>query len=207
MNKEQFLSALRARLSDLPASETERPLAFYAESIDDRVEDGMTEEEAVAALGDLDGIVREIEAALPLTTIVKQRVKTERARGEKRGHSAAWIVLAVVGAPVWLPLLITAAALVLTVYIVIWAVIVSLFAVLAALVVAAAALLIYGVAKIAVIGLYGSLMVLGAAAVILGAAVLLEEPIRALAKLLARQTGCFWRWVKRKISGKGGGEG
>ena len=204
MTKEQFIAALRQRLAALPETETEKPIAFYAESIDDRIEDGMTEEEAVAALGSIEDIAREIEASLPLTTVVKRRVQSDRARAEKSGHSAAWIVLAVLGFPVWLPLLITAAVLVLVVYVVIWVVIVSLFAVLLALIVSAVALLVYGVVKIAVIGVYGTLMVLGAAAVIFGLAILLEEPIKALAKALAKLTGRFGRWVKRKISGKGG---
>ena len=165
----------------------------------------MSEEEAVAALGSIDDIIHEIEASLPLSTIVKQRVRTERERGENRGHSAAWIVLAVVGFPVWLPLLITAAALVLTVYIVIWAVIVSLFAVLLSLAVSAVALLVYGVVKIGDLGIWGTLMAAGAAAVTLGAAILLTEPVRALTKALAKLTGRFWRWVKGRIS-RGGAE-
>ena len=51
MNKTEFLDALRHALGKLPSYEVEQSIAFYAEMIDDRIEDGMSEQEAVAALG------------------------------------------------------------------------------------------------------------------------------------------------------------
>ena len=53
MKKEAFLRALEKRLEGMSAEERARALEFCAESIDDRVEDGMDEEDAVAALGDV----------------------------------------------------------------------------------------------------------------------------------------------------------
>ncbi len=52
LNKEQFLAALRARITGLPKDDLERTLQYYREMIDDRIEDGMTEFEAVADVGD-----------------------------------------------------------------------------------------------------------------------------------------------------------
>ena len=96
MNKEQFLAALRHRLRYLPAEEVERSLTFYAESVDDRVEDGMSEWEAVAALGDVEAIAREIETSLPLATVVKERVKQEK--NKTSGDSKwLWVLLIVLG--------------------------------------------------------------------------------------------------------------
>ena len=51
MNKQEFLTDLAAKLSDLPADEIEERVTFYSEMIDDRMEEGLTEEEAVAAIG------------------------------------------------------------------------------------------------------------------------------------------------------------
>ena len=48
MNKTEFLDALRHALGKLPSYEVEQSIAFYAEMIDDRIEDGMSEQEAVA---------------------------------------------------------------------------------------------------------------------------------------------------------------
>lgn len=135
MNKTEFIAALRQRLSYLPPEEVNGPIGFYAECIDERLEDGMTEEEAVAALGSVEEVARTIEADLPLTTLVKQRVKEKKERSG--GSKTLWVVLAVVGFPVWLPLLIAAGSVLLAVYFVIWAVIVSLWAVEVSLIVAA----------------------------------------------------------------------
>ena len=50
----------------MSAEERARVLEFCAESIDDRVEDGMDEEDAVAALGDVETVARGLLADRPL---------------------------------------------------------------------------------------------------------------------------------------------
>lgn len=59
MNKQQFVEALNALLAALPVEERARLISYYTEMIDDRIEEGMPEAEAVAALGDPAGLVRE----------------------------------------------------------------------------------------------------------------------------------------------------
>ena len=100
MNKETFLRTLRSKLSYLSRSEVDERLAFYEEMIDDRMEEGMTEEEAVEAVGSVDRIAEQIMTETPLTKLVAGRVKPER-------NLRAWeIVLLIVGEPLWIPLLI-----------------------------------------------------------------------------------------------------
>ena len=60
MNKALFLRTLGERLSGLPEIDIARSLDYWEEMIDDRTEDGMSEEEAVAAMGDPEAIAREI---------------------------------------------------------------------------------------------------------------------------------------------------
>ena len=55
MRKEEFLTALRAGLTGLSPEGVEKLVEFCSEMIDDRMEDGLTEEEAVAAAGSLTG--------------------------------------------------------------------------------------------------------------------------------------------------------
>ena len=122
MNKEQFLAAIRARLETLPPSDVETSLDYYSEMIDDRTEDGLSEEEAVAAMGSVDDIAAQILMDTPLPTLVKARMKTARSL-------RVWeIILLVLGSPVWLPLLLAAGIIVLSLYLVLWAVIASLYA-------------------------------------------------------------------------------
>ena len=123
MNKQAFLTQLRTRLQGIPQEDLEERLSFYSEMIDDRVEEGLTEEEAVAEIGSLDEIVSQILADYPLSKIVKEKMKS------KRRLTALEIVLLVLGFPLWFPLLIAAFAVLLSLYITVWAVDISLWAV------------------------------------------------------------------------------
>ena len=49
MGKEEFLFNLRKRLSLLPPGDIEDRILFYREMIDDRIDEGMPEEAAVAS--------------------------------------------------------------------------------------------------------------------------------------------------------------
>ena len=127
MNKQEFVVALCDRLGGLPEQEVEDRVGFYCEMIDDRIEDGLSEEDAVLAIGSVDEIAEQILADVPLAKIVKEKMK-------KRRKLCAWeIVLLAVGSPIWLSLLIAAFAVVISVYAVLWSVIASVWAVEAAL--------------------------------------------------------------------------
>ncbi|MBO4327764.1 MAG: DUF1700 domain-containing protein [Clostridia bacterium] len=123
MNKKEYIEKLEKALSGLPRSDVEERLAFYEEMIDDRIEEGMSEEEAVAGAGDIDSIVSQTIADVPLTRIIK-----ENTSGDRR---LKWweIALLILGFPLWFPLLIAAGAVLLSIYIVIWALIISLWAI------------------------------------------------------------------------------
>ena len=114
MTKREFLDDLKSRLSQLPPDEIGKRLAYYAELIDDMVEDGMDEAAAVAKLGDVSKIADDILREQPLPTLVKSRVRPSG------GWTALDIVLLVLGFPVWFPILMAFLAVVLSVYVVIW---------------------------------------------------------------------------------------
>ena len=75
MTKVNFILELNERLVGLPRFEVEEHIGFYVEMIEDRMEDGMTEEEAVAAAGSIDDIAEEIIADIPLYKIAKEKIK------------------------------------------------------------------------------------------------------------------------------------
>lgn len=123
MNRQEWMQALRSGLRGIPQEEVEKSIAFYDEMISDRIEDGMTEAEAVAAIGSVEDITAQIVSGIPLKKIVKAKVKPHHAL-------RTWeIVLLILGAPVWLPLLLAAVCIVSAVYIVLWAVILCLYAI------------------------------------------------------------------------------
>lgn len=126
MNKQEFIAQLRKGLSGLPQEDIEERVAFYSEMIDDRMEEGLSEEEAVCEIGSVDTIISQIVADTPITKLVKEKIKP------KKRLNACEIVLLVLGSPIWLSLLIAAVAVILSLYVSLWSVIVSLWAVFAA---------------------------------------------------------------------------
>lgn len=111
MDKNTFLTTLQKRLKGLPEEDLQRTLEYYREMIEDRMEEGLTEEEAVAEIGSVE------ELAEPLLPKVSRR------------KMKAWeIVLLILGFPVWFPLLAAAAAVVISIIASIYAVDVSLAA-------------------------------------------------------------------------------
>ena len=128
MSKQGFLAQLRKGLSGLPQEDIEERLTFYSEMIDDRIEEGLSEPEAVSAIGTVDDIITQILADTTITKLVKEKVKPKRT-------PKAWeIVLLVLGSPIWLSLLIVAFAIVLSLYATLWSVVISLWAVFGSLI-------------------------------------------------------------------------
>ena len=125
MTKLNFILSLHEKLAGLPSDEVEERLGFYAEMIDDRIEEGLTEEEAVAAAGSVDEIADQILSDIPLSKIAKEKIRPKR-------KLKTWeIVLIVAGSPIWGSMLIILAASIFSIYAALWAVVVSFWAVFA----------------------------------------------------------------------------
>ena len=143
MNKQEFLAALRNGIDGLPLSDINRSLDYYSEMIDDCIENGSSETEAVASMGRVDEIIAQILGAPVAESTAKEN--TNENRKEKETIKAWVVVLAVLGAPVWLPLLAAAFIILLAVYIVMYAVVASLWIVDASFAIAGVACLPLGV--------------------------------------------------------------
>ena len=127
MTKIEFLAGLREGLSGLPQEDIEERVCFYCEMIDDRIEEGVDEAAAIEALGSVEAIVEQTIAEIPLSRLVKKKIK------EQKRMSAWEIVLLAVGSPLWITLLAVAFAIVLSFYAVLWSVVAVFWAVFAAL--------------------------------------------------------------------------
>lgn len=125
MSKQEFLTQLRKGLSGLPQNDIEERLTFYSEMIEDQMEEGISEDDAVSSAGSVDEIVAQAVAETPLMKISKEKSKS------KRQPRAGEIVLLVLGSPI---LGIAVFAVILSLYISLWAVMISLWSVFAALI-------------------------------------------------------------------------
>lgn len=194
MKRNEFLNQLLLSLSSLPQAERDKAYAFYAEIIDDSMEDGVSEDEAVAKLGAMEEIVEQIVSDVPMAVLLKSRVEPKR-----RGRLT--VLLLALGFPVWLPLLITAVVVPLTLFAVLWVLDAVFWVVCAAL--AAAAL--GGVAGLFwVPGIGMKLMYLGAALAAAGFTVPAVLGVLAIHRQIVRLTVLLWKKMKKSLFKKRG---
>lgn len=192
MKRNEFLNQLRARLWAMPEADKQRSVDYYSEMIDDRMEDGLSEEEAVAAIGDLDEIVEQIlhETPRPPATVHNGQ------KQQKRGLEPWMIVLLVLGSPLWIPLVVSAVSVVFSIYVSLWSVVISLYAVFIALAASAAGCV---VGSFFIIGRFAEVMVAwGAAALCAGLSILFLLLANLAAKGLVKLTKLTWNAIFRR---------
>ena len=198
MTKLQFLLALHEKLAGLPRNEVEERLNFYSEMIEDRMEDGITEEEAVAAVGSLDDIAAQITADIPLVKIVKEKIKSKR-------RMKAWnVILLAVGSPIWVSLLIAAVAVVFSLYVSLWAVVISFWAAFASFVVGCVGALAFGIGYCLSGNLPAGLVLIAAGCICAGLAIFLFYGCKIATKGTARLAKIIVLAVKKNFIKRGG---
>ena len=117
MTRNQFLEGLRQELKGLPRQEIEQTIHYYSEIIADRMEEGTTEEQAVAKMEPMH--------------VVARRVLSDFKGGAapRRKLSGFLIAMLILGFPLWFPLLITGAALMVVALTLVWVLVLTLWAV------------------------------------------------------------------------------
>ncbi len=197
MTKKEFLIKLREELSGLPKEDIDERVRFYSEMIDDRIEEGLSEEEAVSAVGSAYEIAAQAFADVSFLRVAKENLKPQRRL------NALEIVLLVLGSPVWLSLLIAAVAVAVSLYTVLWAVIVSLWAAFAMFI----ACFLAGTASgaIFVIGgrLPSGLAMLGAGIICAGLSIFAFFACSMATKGVVILTKKFGLWIKKCFVRKG----
>ena len=189
MNRQEFLNQLLKKLNQLPQEEIDKTITFYSEMIEDMIEDGYTETDAIASMGTPDDVAKQVMQDMPIGTLVKSRVKS------KKPLTVANIILLVLGSPVWLSLLMAFLAIVLSVYVVIWSVIVSLFAVVIALALSSVALIFSPLYSQFIYGI-SPLFAVGGGFVVAGISILLFHASVYISKLLIRGSAAIARGIK-----------
>ncbi len=122
MKKNEFLQELSMEILGLPQEDVEHWLEYYTEMLEDRIEEGMSEQEATAALGDPKAIARQILAQTPFTKLIKNKIAPKR-------KLQVWeILLVVLGSPIWLAIAVSLGAAFFAIFASLWAGIVSVWA-------------------------------------------------------------------------------
>ena len=194
MKRVEFLEALKARLWALPEADIQCSLDYYSEMIDDRMEDGLTEEEAVAAIGNLEEIVQQILGETPRPPVVVEPAKKEK---PAKDNTKIWlIILLILASPVLISLAASAAATVLSVYVSLWTVVIVLYAGFLALAVSSVGCIVGSFFMVG--GIAGGIVAWGAALVCAGLAILLLLLANLAAKGMVKLTKLVWNSIFRR---------
>lgn len=154
MKWNEYLNHLRQAMCHLPEEEQNRRIEYIREMLDDLMEEGKSEEEAVAVLAEADGELFDpptseaseqaaddlptAEAYLPGEDVHASPIPSEKedpqSRTKKRTALPHWaVILLILGSPIWLSILLSLIAIALAIGISLIAVIISLIAVLLSL--------------------------------------------------------------------------
>lgn len=194
MKRVEFLKELKARLWALPEADIQCSLDYYSEMIDDRMEDGLTEDEAVAAIGNLEEIVQQILGETPRPPVVVEPAKKAE---PAKGSTKTWlIILLVLGSPVWIPLLASAIGTVIGIYVSLWSVVIALYAAFLALAVSSVGCIVGSFFMFG--GVTGGVVAWGAALVCAGLAILLLLLANLAAKGMVKLTKLVWNSIFRR---------
>ena len=198
MTRTEFLDELKNLIKDYPAEETEKSIEYYSEMIDDRIEDGMSEEEAVKSLGDVKDIAKEIEIEMPMKTIFKKKVKEK-----KEENIPVWVILLlIIGFPVWAPLLLGLGITAFSLYIALWSIVLAFWAVDAALFLAViAGLLAIGITMIKG-SMLSAMIYFGITLILIGLALFGLIGCFYASKGLAALFAAIFRSIKKKLISK-----
>ena len=195
MTKAEFLSLLSEGLSGrMTDREINEHINFYKEAIDDRIEDGISEEDAVLDMGDIDRIIADIAG---------EPVKAKEKEKKKKKKLKVWeTVLLILGSPIWLSLAIAALAVILSLYAVLWSLIASLWAIFGALVGCALSGIASGTGFAIGVNVLTGIATVGAGIICAGLSVFLFFGCLAATKGSARLTGMIALGIKKCFVGK-----
>ena len=120
MNKQDFIDELKSKISHLPQKEIDEHISFYSEMLDDRIEEGMSIEDAIEQIGSPSQIANQISD--------EKRLQNGQKTPKKRNLTWWQITLLSVGSPIWIALLASVFAVVISLYASLWSVAASFWA-------------------------------------------------------------------------------
>ncbi len=153
MTKREFLNELKFYISKLPYEDVNKYIEYYSEMIEDRIDDGISEEEAVKAVGSPKIIAEQIlkdngisthftsdkeenktdsdeksKSSNAFNSQFTSGTNTQSTSGGKKKLDELSIILIIATFPIWVPLLAGAFSLIVGVVAVIFSLIISIWA-------------------------------------------------------------------------------
>ncbi len=189
----QFLQQLKIRLNHLPPLEVGKVLSYYSESLEDKLEDGFTEEEAVKSFGSIEDIVKNIEEEISLSTIVIEKVKSKRKKDSEMNkgevNKILIIIMIALTFPIWIGVVGGLFGLILAFYSILWTIPIAVGSMYVCLYPIAITNVLFGFVRIVTMDIFSGLALLGVGIVSIGIAIAFYKPIKEF----------FILWIKLNI--------
>lgn len=115
MTKQKFIAELKSSLHKLPPSELAERINFYSEMIDDRIEEGLSEEQAVAGIGSV-----QVIAAQVLEEAKNRNKNASQKNGQKLKSSEK--LLLILGSPLWISFILIGLSVAISIFAVIFSI-------------------------------------------------------------------------------------
>lgn len=205
MDRYDFFVELNERLAGLPQEDIDKTIEFYGEMIDERMDDGCSEEQALAAIGSPKQIAESVWKEMPFFKVVKANVKQafqkkKKDREQKQTRNVTAKVLFWVGSPIWLSLgialIATLFAVLVAIYASLWATVVSLWAGFVSVAAGAVAGVFGSILWFGLGNVGGGLFLLGAGVLLAGLSGFLYYACRYATKAMVITSKYIWIWTK-----------
>ena len=195
MTKKEFLDKLRDKLKGLKNEDVLERLDFYSEMIDDRMEEGLSEKEAVFGVGSVDEIAVQIREEY-------SKGKKKKGRCDKLRKMKAWeIVLLAVGSPIWVSLLVVAFAVAIVLAASVWSVVASAWSIFGAFIGVALGGSLGAIFTVIFGDAFAGILLLGGSIACAGLAIFAFFGCRELTKAIVRLTK--WAFVSVFVRRRG----
>ncbi len=165
----------------MPISETGKVLSYYSESLQDRIEDGMTEEEAIKSFESIDQIVKNLEDEIPLSAVVKDKVinKTTKNKNMTLATIVLTIIAVILTSPIWIIILALLFSIAVAVVAVFWSIPIIIVSMYVSLYPVAISGIFFGFSRMFTVSFPTGLAYLGVGVASAGLAIMLLMPIIA----------------------------
>lgn len=195
MNKKEYLDSIRSKLTGLPEKDINSAIEYYEEAIEDRIEDGLTEEQAINAVGTPEEIAEKILMDSSIPKLITAKAKPKRTL-------KGWeIALIIIGAPLWIIVGAWLLIMFLWVILLLFSLILTIICCVLGVILGSLMGIAAAIAQLFTGGGASSLGLLGMCIMALGIGMLLVVPVKAAVTGLWELIAKFIRWVKRKIIG------
>lgn len=191
MTKSEFILKLYNKLKNFPEIEVKDRISFYSEIIDDYIDEGLSETEAVSKLGSIDEIAETIAEDIPLSKLAKKKLNN------RNKLSTLNIVLLIIGFPLWFTLLAAGFAVIISIYAALWSVVICLWAVVVSCGATSLVSLLLFIIYLCEGNPTLAFVLLGTSFVLLGISALFLLLSKYLSILTIKVPKLIFKWIKR----------